>query len=49
VKDMSKTVYIGEEELSRQASFMEKVCLLNKVKGKKAHVITYGCQQNESD
>ena len=44
---MKKEFLLPREEIERQYEYIEKVKPL--VIGKKAHVVTFGCQQNEAD
>lgn len=48
---MSRTKLIPQQEMEKQKEYGKKVCNYWSEQGKKplAHVITYGCQQNEND
>lgn len=48
---MSRTKLIPQQEMEQQKEYGQKVCNYWSAQGKKplAHVITYGCQQNEND
>ena len=46
---MKRQVFVPNEELEKQNSYMENIRLMNEGKGKTACVVTYGCAQNETD
>lgn len=46
---MAKNCKISESEINAQYEYMQRVASLVAANGPKAHVRTYGCQQNEAD